>query len=145
MRILTGIFALLAVLLLAVPARAQSTGVRVGASADPSQFYFGGHAETAPLLDRLRFRPNIEIGLGDDLTIIALNFEFAYRFPSQTPWNLYAGAGPALNVIDSDIDTSAEGGFNVLVGVTHAEGLFVEFKVGALDSPGVKVGVGYVF
>lgn len=36
----------------------------------------GGHAETAPLLDQRRFRPNIEIGFGNDLTLVAVNLEF---------------------------------------------------------------------
>ena len=45
------------------PVAAQSAGIRAGISLDPDQFYFGGHVETEPLMDRVRFRPNIEIGL----------------------------------------------------------------------------------
>jgi hypothetical protein len=126
-------------------ALAQDVGVRAGISVDPDQFYFGAHLETPPLIDRLRFRPNAEIGIGDDLTLIALNFEFAYAFPSRSPWNLYLGAGPALNIYDSDEDTDAEAGFNILVGAAHRDGLFFEFKIGTLDSPDLKFGVGYVF
>lgn len=132
-------------LFLAVPAAAQTTGVRAGVSLDPDQFYFGGHVETAPLVDRVHFRPNIEVGIGDGATLIALNFEFAYVFPARQAWRLYVGAGPALNIIDTDRDTEAEGGFNILLGAMHRDGLFVEFKVGALDSPGLKFGVGYTF
>ena len=130
------------------PAAAQDPGVRVGASADPDQFYFGGHLETGPLADRLRFRPNAEIGFGDDTTLAAFNFEFVYGFPSSRPWNLYVGGGPALNLVNTDRgddDTSAHGGFNILVGAEHREGLFFEFKVGTIDSPDVKFGVGYSF
>jgi hypothetical protein len=127
------------------PVSAQDPGVRVGASSDPDQFYFGGHLETEPLLERLRFRPNVEIGIGDDLTVVAFNFEFVYAFPSTRPWNLYAGAGPALNLVDSDRDTDAHGGFNIFVGAAHRGGLFAELKVGAIDSPDLKVGIGYVF
>jgi hypothetical protein len=131
---------------LTAPAAAQQgAGVRAGVSSDPDQFYFGGHVETGPLVDRLHFRPNIEIGLGDDLTVIALNFEFAYHFPSRRPWALYVGGGPALNIVDHDEDTEAEGGFNVLFGVEHNEGLFVELKVGMSDSPDLKFGVGWSF
>ena len=131
--------------LMATPAAAQTMGVRAGVSLDPDQFYFGGHVETDPLVDRLRFRPNAEIGLGDHVTLVALNFEFAYAFPSQQAWSLYAGAGPALNIINTDRNTEAQGGFNILIGAAHRDGLFVELKVGALDSPNVKFGVGYVF
>ena len=134
----------------AQPAAAQSLeeyGVRAGVSVDPDQFYFGGHVQTEPLIDRLHFRPNVEIGVGDHTTLIGFNVEFAYFFPTRSPWQLYAGGGPALNVInvdlDPDDDTRSEAGLNVLVGVQHAKGLFFEFKVGAFDSPEFKFGVGY--
>jgi hypothetical protein len=127
------------------PLLAQDAGVRAGVSGDPDQFYFGAHIETGELLERLTFRPNLEIGVGDDVTLIAANFEFAYKFPSRRPWRFYVGAGPALNVIDVDDETDAEGGFNVLLGLEHNQGLFVEFKVGVVDSPDIKFGVGYTF
>ena len=42
------------------PAAAQvAPGVQAGISLDPDQFYFGGHIETSPLVDRLRFRPSV--------------------------------------------------------------------------------------
>jgi hypothetical protein len=129
----------------AAPAAAQDFGVRAGVSVDPDQFYFGGHVETAPLVDRLRFRPNVEIGLGDDVTLVALNFEFAYRFPSGQAWSFFAGAGPALNIFDTHSDTETEAGFNILLGVEHRQGLFFEFKVGTIDSPDIKFGVGYTW
>lgn len=130
---------------LAVPAAAQTLGVRAGVSVDPEQFYFGGHAQTPPLVDRLHFRPSIEIGLGSETTIAAFNVEFAYLFESPEAWSVYAGAGPALNIVDRADDTDTEPGFNVLVGLTHEDGLFAEFKVGVLDSPRLKFGVGYAF
>jgi hypothetical protein len=142
-----GIFAALALILLvsAAPVSAQTFGGRVGVSAKPNQFYFGGHVETAPVADRIRFRPNVEIGIGNDLTLLAFNFELAYHFPPQNGWNVYAGGGPALNVIDTNADSAAQGGFNILLGVQHRDGLFFEVKAGMLDSPDFKVGVGYVF
>jgi hypothetical protein len=142
----TSTAALLAALLVstfAASAHAQSVGARAGVSVDPDQFYFGGHVETAPLIDRLRFRPNIEIGVGDDRTLVAFNFEFAYHFPSQGTWNVYAGAGPALNLLRFRGETDAGGGLNLLMGVQHNRGLFAEFKVGTVDSPRVKFAVGY--
>jgi hypothetical protein len=101
--------------------------------------------ETRPLADNLRFRPNAEIGIGNDLTVVALNFELAYHFESRSPWHIYAGGGPALNIIDNRFDTRSEGGFNVLVGAQHERGLFFEVKAGMIDSPDFKVGIGYVF
>ena len=126
-------------------AHAQEAGIRAGVSIDPDQFYFGGHVETAPLLDHLTFRPNVEIGIGNDQTLVAFNFEFAYHFPSNRTWNIYAGAGPALNLLRFHGETTSGGGLNLLLGVQHERGLFAEFKVGTVDSPNAKLGVGYAF
>ncbi len=130
----------------ATPALAQDPGIRGGISIDPDQFYFGGHFETSPLVDRLYFRPNVEVGIDDDLTLIAANMEFVYKFTTRRPWNLYAGAGPALNLYMVDgADADTDAGFNILVGVEQARGLLFEFKIGAIDSPDFKFGVGYTW
>jgi hypothetical protein len=147
------LLAAMAVLGIATPALAQGPGVRGGVSVDPDQVYFGGHYETEALIDRLHFRPNVEIGIGDDLLTTAVNFEFVYKFPSRSPWSLYAGGGPAVNFYSFDDDrpgrgvddTETEGGLNVLFGVENRSGLFFEVKVGAVDSPDLKFGVGWSF
>jgi len=141
---------LLTILLCAVmaaPAHAQSAGVRVGVSGDPAQFYFGGHYESAPFAEQLRFRPNLEVGIGDNLTLVAVNFEFAYFLPVQrrNPWSIYVGAGPALNIAKFTNNTNTGGGFNILVGAQHSQGFFAEVKIGMVDSPSFKFGVGYTF
>jgi hypothetical protein len=137
--------ALLAWACLVTPAAAQTVGMKAGASVDPDQFYFGGQVETAPLIDQLRFRPNVEIGIGDDLTLVAFNIEFAFDFPQVGDWRWFVGAGPALNLINIEDDTESEGGFNVLAGAAHQSGLFGEVKFGLGDSPDFKIGVGYSF
>jgi hypothetical protein len=102
-RWLTGLSFLLGVVLFSsTPALAQDGGVRGGISVDPDQFYFGAHLETSPLVDRLYFRPNVEVGIGDDLTLIAANMEFVYKFSTSRPVNLYAGGleRPVLRIQD---------------------------------------------
>ena len=141
--------------LAAGPARAQTTGalgVRAGVSGSPGQFYAGLHYESAPFVDQLRFRPNIEVGVGDSQTLVALNFEFAYHIPIESgrrrrpnEWSLYIGAGPALVIDRFTNNTNTGGGFNILIGAQHRQGFFTELKVGMIDSPGVKFGVGYTF
>jgi hypothetical protein len=141
------------VLLAAAPAAAQShAGIRAGLSVDPEQFFFGGHVESNPLVERLTFRPNVEVGVGDDLTLVALNVEFAYWVSRQRPWDVYFGGGPALVIASGhdgrrrdDDDTDVGGGFNLLVGAQHRDGLFGEIKAGLGDSPGLKFTVGYAF
>ena len=127
-------------------------GVRAGAGMDPDQFHFGGHVISKPLLENFTFRPNLEIGIGSDITAVALNFEFAYRIPvPKRPYSIYVGAGPALNIyrfgddFPRDRGTDAGGGFNILFGVEHRNGLMGELKVGTIDSPEVKFTVGYTF
>jgi len=147
-RFVTGLSFLLALVVVsAVPAAAQDAGVRAGISIDPDQFYFGGHIETGALIDRLHFRPNVEIGFGDDIVLIGVNMEFVYKFPARRGWSLYAGGGPALNVYtfeDTD-DSETEAGLNLLIGAEQSSGLMFEFKIGAIDSPDFKFGVGWTF
>lgn len=146
-------FLLAAVTLLWLPAAAlaQGGGIRGGVSIDPDQFYFGGHFETDALVDRVHFRPNVEAGLGNDLTLIVANFEFVYKFPTRNRWGIYAGGGPAVNFYsfdrgpNRDRDTESEAGFNMVIGVEQRQGLFFEFKIGAIDSPELKFGVGWSF
>jgi hypothetical protein len=146
-RWVTGLSFLLGLVLFSsAPAFAQHVGIRGGISVDPDQLYFGGHLETSPLVDRLYFRPNVEVGISDELMLIAANMEFVYKFSTRRSWNLYAGGGPALNIFKPDgRDSNTDAGFNILVGVEQARGLFFEFKVGAIDSPDFKLGVGWTF
>src|SRR4051812_11624451 len=137
---------LAAVAVTAAPANAQvRAGVRAGVSVDPDQFYVGGHIQTAPVYDRLRFRPNIELGVGSDFTLAAFNFEFVYPFASRQKWHPYVGAGPALNWASSGGNSDLSSGLNFLFGAENTKGLFFEVKLGAFDSPNVKFGVGYTF
>ena len=148
-RWVTGLSFLLGLVCFSTPAAAQDAGIRGGISIDPDQFYVGGHLETPPLVDRLYFRPNLEVGFGDDLTLIGANMEFVYKFSTSRAMNLYAGAGPALNIFmvdnDGDNDSDTEAGFNFLVGMETNKGLFFEFKIGVMDSPDLKFGVGYTW
>ena len=136
----------------AASAAAQSARVRTGVSGSPDQFYVGLHYETEPLVEQVRFKPNFEVGLGNGLTVVTINLEFVGKIPIEhEPWAFYLGAGPALviasvnNAPTNVGGTSTGGGFNILLGIEHKKGLFAELKVGFVDSPSVKFGVGYVF
>ena len=138
-----------AAILSVVPATAsaQDVGVRAGLSVDPDQFFVGGHVETGPLVERLVFRPNAEIGFGDDVTLVAFNFDFAWKFPrSNNGWGVYAGGGPAINLYQFEgPGDDTEAGFNFIGGVENRGGLFFEMKVGLEGSPDFKFGVGYTW
>jgi hypothetical protein len=132
------------------PALAQGVGVGVrgGASVDPDQFYFGAHVETPAIVDRVHLRPNLEIGVGDDVTLIGVNIEAVYKYPlPRSQWVVYGGGGPAINYynFDNDRGSDTRAGLNIVGGLEHDRGLFFEVKVGGWGSPDLKFGVGYVF
>ncbi len=133
-------------------ASAQSFGLRAGVSGDPDQFYAGVHLQTREIADRIHFRPNLEVGVGNDLTLVTANLEFVFRKPlTSSAWDLYAGGGPSAIFYSHDRRlghanrNDVGGGLNVLLGAEHQDGLFAELKVGLIDSPSVKFGVGFSF
>jgi hypothetical protein len=131
--------------LTATAAGAQDFGVRGGISANPDQVFFGAHFESLPIVDHVHLRPNIEVGLGDDRTLTAFNLEAVYKWPLQSPWTVYAGGGPAINVVKLEGETDAEAGFNFLGGLEHKQGWFVEAKVGSVESTDLKITFGWTF
>ena len=138
----------IAVLASVLSASAQDgPGLRAGFSANPDQFFFGGHYVTKPVWDRLRFQPNVEAGFGDDRTVVAFNMEFGYWMPVSPDWHAYVGGGPAMNLFSSSGsgEDDVGPGFNVCLGLRRRGGLFFEMKVGAFDSPDFKLAVGYTF
>jgi hypothetical protein len=142
--------AFLFMIIMTRPALAEhGYGVRAGASADPNQFYFGGHFDVAEVAKRFWFRPNLEIGFGDGLTVVAINGEFVYRVPLRgKTWETYFGAGPSgvistLHDADTDYKSDAGVGFNFLLGLQKPKGFLTEVKFGLGDSPAFKIGVGW--
>lgn len=137
-------------------AQAAGWGPRVGATIDPDQVHVGVHADFGKISERVRFQPNFELGLGDDLTVAALNFEASYRFVKNwDAWSPYAGGGVGLNWYSWDNDfrgndhSDMEVGLNLLGGVEKGIGngdrLLLELKLGLSDSPDMKVTVGWTF
>ena len=154
-------FLLLILAAIAAPAMAQSSaksngqggiGVLAGISAAPDQFYFGANFMAAKVATNFWFRPGAEVGIGNSHTLVGLNGEFIYLVDiHKSPWSAYFGGGPAL-IIDTthndpplSNDTNVGPGFNFLAGIRKSKGLFSEIKVGVIDSPEFKFGIGYTF
>ena len=151
---LSGLFTSVLVLAVAGSAAAQSerpVGIRAGVSADPEQFYFGAHMDVAEIVRDFWFRPNVEVGVGDNTTVLAFNGEFVYLVAVRSrEWRPYVGGGPGIVIATvgpgpGNRDTDAGPGFNFVGGVQHRRGFLAEIKVGAFDSPGFKIGVGWTF
>lgn len=76
-------------------------GVRGGVALDPEVVLIGVQTQLGPFFNQnVWARPNLELGFGEVTTLVALNFEAAYRVPvaaESARWQMFVGAGPALN------------------------------------------------
>ncbi len=140
--------------LASVPAAAATAwGPRAGITFDPDQVHVGLHVDGGELFPDGSFVPNVEVGFGDHVTVVALNPELLYRFPQRAgqAWGFYAGGGLGVNFVhwDSDLpgdDSDTELGLNILGGMSRrlssGNTLFLELKLGVADSPDAKITVG---
>lgn len=149
-------FVLLAVAasLLATPALAGGLGVRAGLTMEPDQFHVGGHYNMDLVNSPLRFVPNVEVGFGDDLTLVALNGDLLYDF-ADTPWSVGGELGflianydlpveiPGFDDSQTDIGLSAVG--NYMLTLNSGKPLLLEVKLGISDAPDWKFTVGWGF
>jgi opacity protein-like surface antigen len=146
--------------LAAAPAHADAVvggiGPRVGFSIDPDQVVFGGQLIIGEIAPDLTFDPSLEFGFGDDVTVIALNFDVHYHFVvAGSNWRPYAGGGIGINFIEFDDDfpgrddSETEVGGNVILGAgvptTAGNRFFTELKFGLGDVPTLKMLVGWNF
>jgi hypothetical protein len=132
-------------------------GPRVGLTLDPDQIHFGAHLDFGNFARHVRFQPNVEMGFGDDVTLVTINFEAAYRFrETWDVWSPYVGGGLGLNFASFDNsgpggdDSSTDLGVNALGGIerglSSGNRFFVEVKLGLVDeSPDLKATVGWTF
>jgi hypothetical protein len=148
LRVLTSVFLGVAVIVVTTgDASAQGLAVRSGANINPDQWSVGGQYEHGPVFDRLWLQPNADLGVGNDATLVAMNFDVVYRKPiaRRATWTAYAGGGPALNWFKLVGYNQTGLGANLVGGVRHSNGLFTEMRAGFLDSPELRIGVGYTF
>lgn len=134
-------------------------GIRGGVGLDPELLSVGVHARVGPFFqDDVWFRPNLEFAYGEVTTMVALHLEGVYTLPivsADSRWSPYVGAGPALTFSrrsfedeDEDVDVSdfdLDAGFNILAGIEHRSGLFLELKGTAYAVPVVRMLVGFSF
>lgn len=128
-------------------ASAQGYAFRTGANVNPDQLSIGAQYELGVLSDRLWLQPNVDLGVGNDATLLAMNFDVVYRkrLDRRRIWTGYAGGGPAINWYKLLGYSQTEAGANIVGGLMHSKGLFTEVRVGFLESPRLRFGVGYAF
>ena len=133
--------------LLASGASASELGFRAGLTVDPDQFHVGAHLDLGQVIPPLRLVPNVEIGFGDNATLIAFNGDLLYDF-ADTPWSL--GGELGMNYVDHDnAGSNTDFGLSVLgnyrLGLNSGKTLLLEAKLGLVDSPDFKFTIGWTF
>jgi hypothetical protein len=134
----------------------QGWGPRLGLTINPDQFHFGGHLDLGYFAEHIRFQPNLEIGFGDNVRLVAVNFEADYRFASRWDvWTPYLGGGLGINIYDWNSNHHAHGSSSTDLGVNMVGGIerglsngdrfFIEAKLGLADSPDFKATIGWTF
>lgn len=152
--IMLGAAAFLASAAPATGAGYRGWGPRLGLSSGPDAIHFGAHLDYGNFADHVRFQPNFEMGIGDNVKLFALNAEAAYRFQSRWDvWSPYLGGGIGANIKSFDRtgsnDTRTDLGINLLGGIerglSRGDRFFLELKLSVNDDPDLKVTAGWTF
>src|SRR5262245_13859363 len=130
----------------------QEVGPRLGLSINPDQFVVGGQMQFPLDPQGLAISPSLELGVGDDVTTVALNADLYYHFDTAGPnWNPYLGGGLGIVFFDADNGggSDTELGVNIVGGLRfrqkNGSHLFTELRLGIGDIPDAKIMVGWNF
>jgi hypothetical protein len=73
-------------------------GIRVGVASDPDQVLAGVQFDFGDVARRVYLEPNIELGVGDDHTILKTTGALQYRFQRQRSFRPFVGGGVTLGL-----------------------------------------------
>ena len=132
-------------------------GLRAGFSTSPDQLVLGGQMSIGEVAPSLTFDPNVELGFGDNATLICFNLDMHYHFDIEnSSWRPYVGAGAGINFVSIDLPPGYADNSSTNVGGTFLFGasvptqsgnrFFGELKLGLGDwTPDMKILVGWNF
>jgi hypothetical protein len=145
-------------------ARPGGWGLRAGLSSAPDQFVLGLHYDAGEPARRLRFLPNIDLGLGGHHTVMTVNSDLVYSFPLESAGSIYTGGSCGVVWRNWDGSSTAADAEGHRVRVHHREAdlgvagifgyrcrwagrtVFLDTKVRISDAyPGVKLMAGTNF
>ncbi len=97
-------------LLVGLPALAQRSNtpgveawaLRLGIADDPDQALLGVQIDLGEITDGVRFRPDAQLGVGDDHTILSVSGVVDHPFDTDTAFRPYAGGGLTVGFVDRD-------------------------------------------
>ena len=141
---------------MAASAVVTGAGPRMGFSVDPDQLVLGGQLVIGEIAPKVTFDPNLDLGFGDNLTVIAVGFDFHYHFSLRnSDWRPYLGAGAGVHFTDVDRspprsdDSYTDVGGNIIIGTgiptRGGNRFFTEMKLGLGDIPSLKLLAGWDF
>ncbi len=88
----------------------QGWGLRVGVTSDPDQVVGGVQFDFGEFADNLRFQPDLQAGVGDDVTTLYATLPVHYRFRGTgQDFTPYAGGGIAFGFVDVDLPAGSSG------------------------------------
>ena len=100
-------------------------GLRAGISTSPDQLVLGGQMSIGEIAPKITFDPNIELGFGDNVTLICFNLAMHYHFDIEnSSWRPYVGGGAGINFVSVDLppgfadNSSTHVGGELIVGAT---------------------------
>lgn len=131
-------------------------GLRAGASDRPDQLVVGLQLDLGNLIEELSFEPHVDLGVGDDQTILAVGAPVFYRWPERGPLDFYAGGGVAVGFVDRDEadEPGEDDGVEFAIAPMLAAGLAwpvadseagVEIAVAGSELPNVKLVFRWMF
>lgn len=128
-------------------------GPRLGVGDDPNQILIGVHQDLGEFTKNLRFQPSIDLGVGDDQTLLTGILPVHYRFSGTKSTTPYLGAGLRLAWIDRDRPRGDDSDFDagpILVGgvewgATDRSDALLEVQFGGDDGHDVRVVLGWMF
>ncbi len=130
-------------------------GPRLGVSDDPDQFVVGIHQDFGELVENLRFQPSLDVGFGDDHTILSAALPVHFRFPGRSGATPYVGGGLLLAWIDRDRPGRGGGDSDFEIAPLLAGGVewrlrrtadvLLEIQIPGGDAQDAKLIVGWMF
>ncbi len=131
----------------------HGAGPRVGITSDPDQFRFGGQIDLGDIAPNLMLIPNLEIGVGDNVTTTAPTVDLDYRVRSEFgSWAPYvgAGAGPIFYSArygndHTDLGVYVQGGLMKQISAVNPGRFFMEMRAGVANAPDLALTLGWTF
>jgi hypothetical protein len=126
-------------------------GVRGGFYDDADAGFLGGELLWG-VTRQWFFNPNLEYVFVDDGSLMTLNADVHYDFPTRSPFYVWAGGGPAVIFRDPDCrncDSENDFGLNLLGGIGFGKGQalrpYIQGKVILSDDTEAVLAVGIRF